>query len=483
MRSPRSGPPTGAGPEAVAHAFAKVPSRPASSAQSLLLARPSLGRLQFAAAVGAMGRTAASAPPPHDGACHDKYHWENPGQEDDEPPDRPAVAALVDPAHPLRGAIAGQRARQPFNGTATIIDHDVSDLTAPSVAQLHAPDRTDVPRALALTLRFSTSHASALVGVRTRGWQENDLRACARLRGQRGGKRGIRRQPRIGCNRTEARPLTLRGHCHDRGHELACGLREAQINASERHHCERNRDPEPEQVMEVCCRLRGAAPAQARQERTIAGPPQPNAGEREGQHADAHPADDGAAGIFRNRQVLMKTMEPADKRRAKIHYLESTCGGRIEIDIHDPRRSVFGVRRAARHDDHRPAFLQGKSDGNRLRARFKRGGGRLRDKPRARQGARRLRHSGWDGSVRRGGRATPTVRPTPRLAPAGQQARCRSSGEWATRSLAVVVPNWTSNPLTKPAIRRCGSHNDLVDSRSLQVITVLINIFVRRSWF
>src|SRR5262245_53469872 len=58
-----------------------------------------------------MGRAVPSAPPPHDGACHDKYHWENPGQEDDEPPDRPTVAALVDPAHPLRGTIAGERAR------------------------------------------------------------------------------------------------------------------------------------------------------------------------------------------------------------------------------------------------------------------------------------------------------------------------------------------------------------------------------------
>src|SRR5262249_54539661 len=105
----------------------------------------------------------------------------------------------------------------------------------------------------------------------------------------------------------------------------------------------------------------------------------------------------------------------------------------------------------------------------------------LPDKPRARQSARRLRRSDWDGSVRRGGRATPRVRPTLLSALTQPRGRCRSSGEWATRSLAAVAPNWTSNPLTKPANKRRGSRNDLDDSCSLQVITVLSNTFGRRS--
>ena len=74
--------------------------------------------------------------------------------------------------------------------------------------------------------------------------------------------------------------------------------------------------------MEVGGRVRRAAPAQARQESAAARPPQPDAREREDQHADAHPADDRAAGIFRDRQVLVEAMEPAEERRAEINDFE-----------------------------------------------------------------------------------------------------------------------------------------------------------------
>src|SRR5262249_43487373 len=114
----------------------------------------SRGRWQFPSAADAICRAAASAPPPHDGAGHDKYYWEDAGQEDHEPPDRPAVTTLVDPTHPLHGAIAGERAGQPFDGAAAIINHNGSDLTASSVAQLHAPARAD-GRAASLLLSRS----------------------------------------------------------------------------------------------------------------------------------------------------------------------------------------------------------------------------------------------------------------------------------------------------------------------------------------
>src|SRR5262245_25999428 len=86
---------------------------------------PSFRRLQLAAVGGAARRdlpAAPPAPPPHDDSGHDKYQREHAGQEHDELPDRPAVAALVDPTYPLRRAVAGERAGQTLDGAAAIID-------------------------------------------------------------------------------------------------------------------------------------------------------------------------------------------------------------------------------------------------------------------------------------------------------------------------------------------------------------------------
>ena len=91
-----------------------------------------------------------------------------------------------------------------------------------------------------------------------------------------------------------------------------------------------------------------AAPAQARQERAVARPPQPDAGERQDQHADADPADDRAAGVFRDRQVLVEAVQEAEQRRTGINDLEHARGRRIEIDVDDARRppSARGAPRA-----------------------------------------------------------------------------------------------------------------------------------------
>src|SRR5262245_1475309 len=330
---------------------------------------PSFRRLQLAASGGAARRdlpTAPSAPPPHDDSGHGKYQREHAGQEHDELPDRPAVAALVDPAYPLRRAVAGERAGQTRDRAAAVIDGNARDLAALGVAQLHAPDRTGVSCVLASALLFSAPRACALAAVRTRDWQEYDGGPCAGLRRQRPRQRVLRRKLRVAHDRAEGGPRRLRIHRRDRRHELPRGLREAEIDAGQRYHRERDRDPEPEEMMEIARRVRRAAPAQARQEGAAARPPQPDAGEREDQHADAHPADDRAAGIFGNRQVLVEAMEPAEERRAEIHDVERARSGRIEIDVDDPHRAAFGSRRAARHHDHRPALLGRKAHGDRL---------------------------------------------------------------------------------------------------------------------
>src|SRR5262245_15505728 len=280
---------------------------------------PSFRRLQLAAAGGATRRdlpAAPSAPPPHDDSGHGKYQREHTGQEHDELPDRPAVAALVDPAYPLRRAIAGERARQTRDRAAAVVDGNGRDLVALGIAQLHAPDRADVSCALASALLFSTPRATALAAVRTRRWQEYDGGLRTGLRCQRPRQCVVRREPRVAHDSAEGRPRRLRIHWRDRRHELARALREAEIDAGQRYHRERDRDPEPEEMMEVAGRVRRAAPAQARQEGAAARPPQPDARKREDQHADAHPPDDRAAGIFRDRQVLVETMEPAEERRA-----------------------------------------------------------------------------------------------------------------------------------------------------------------------
>ena len=178
--------------------------------------------------------------------------------------------------------------------------------------------------------------ATAVARVRTRHRQEYDGRACIRLRCNGCRKRAVWRKPRITRNRADARPLALRVHGRDRRHHLPHRLREAEIDAGERHHRERDRYPEPEQMVEVGRCLRRAAPAQSRQERAVARPPQPNAGQRQDQHADARPTDDGAAGIFGNRQVLMEAMQPADERRTKIDHVERPRGRWIEIDVDEP---------------------------------------------------------------------------------------------------------------------------------------------------
>ena len=146
--------------------------------------------------------------------------------------------------------------------------------------------------------------------------------------------------------------------------------------------------------MQIGRRMRGAAPAQARQERAVARPPQPDAGEREDQHADAHPADDGTAGIFGDGQVLVKAMQPAEQRRAKIHDVEHARGRRIEIDVDGcaPGR----LRRAARRAPSRsPASLPRRETGRLPVARFLQAQrSRSPDKPRAARPAYRSPRSG-----------------------------------------------------------------------------------------
>src|SRR5262249_41390964 len=161
---------------------------------------PSFRRLQLAAASGAARRdlpAAPSAPPPHDDSGHGKYQREHTGQEHDELPDRPAVAALVDPAYPLRRAVAGERAGQTRDRAATVVDGHGRDLVALGIAQLHAPDRADVSCALASALLFSTPRATALAAVRTRRWQEYDGGPRAGLRCQRPRQCVVPRKPRL----------------------------------------------------------------------------------------------------------------------------------------------------------------------------------------------------------------------------------------------------------------------------------------------
>src|SRR5258705_7196508 len=151
----------------------------------------------------------------------------------------------------------------------------------------------------------------------------------------------------------------------------------------ERHHRERDRYPEPKQMVKVGRCGRRAPRAQSRQERAVTRPPQPNARQRQDQHADARPTDDGAAGIFGNRQVLMEAMQPAHERRTKIDHVERPRGRWIEIDVDEPDWAALDRRRPARHHDHRPALVRWKPDRNRLRAARKCCGG-------ARQVSRRL---------------------------------------------------------------------------------------------
>ena len=96
-------------------------------------------------------------------------------------------------------------------------------------------------------------------------------------------------------------------------------------------------------MMEICRGVRCAAPAQPRQERAVARPPQPNAGQRQDQHTDAGPTDDGAAGIFGNRQVFMEAVQPADERGPKIDHIERPRGRGIEVDVDEPHRAALDV--------------------------------------------------------------------------------------------------------------------------------------------
>src|SRR5215475_4123667 len=115
---------------------------------------PSFRRLQLAAAGGATRRdlpAAPSAPPPHDDSGHGKYQREHAGQKHDELPDRPAVAALVDPAYPLRRTVAGERVGQTRDRAAAVVDGHGRDLVALGIAQLHAPPRAR-PRSLLFAL-------------------------------------------------------------------------------------------------------------------------------------------------------------------------------------------------------------------------------------------------------------------------------------------------------------------------------------------
>src|SRR5262245_13480115 len=175
----------------------------------------SFRRLQLAAVGGATRRDVPAAPsasPPHDDSGHDKYQREHAGQEHDELPDRPAVAALVDPAYPLRRAVAGERAGQTLDRAAAVIDGNGRDLAALGIAQLHAPDRADVSCALASALLFSAPRATALAAVRTCHWQEYDGGPCAGLRRERARQRVVRRKPCVAHDGAEGGTGRLRIH-------------------------------------------------------------------------------------------------------------------------------------------------------------------------------------------------------------------------------------------------------------------------------
>jgi hypothetical protein len=157
----------------------------------------------------------------------------------------PAVAALVDPAHPLRRAVACERAGQTLDDAAAILDYDGGNLAVLGVAQLHAPDRADIPRAFAsvsllCALLFSAPRATALGRARISGWQEYDGGPRAGLQRQGARQRALRHEPRVAHDGAEHRPLALRRHRRDRPHELAGGPREAEIDAGERHRRDRH---------------------------------------------------------------------------------------------------------------------------------------------------------------------------------------------------------------------------------------------------